>query len=181
MRTPSPETEVKWYVMRDLKRTNALMPAYRMLAEEGFEVFTPMRWQLVTRHGRRVRREVPFMQDLLFVRDTRANLDPVVERTPTLQYRFVRSAYCEPMVVRDADMERFIGAVRSADSVRYYRPDEITPEMYGREIRIVGGALDGYEGHLVTVRGSKVRRLLVELPNLLTVAVEVNPDYIQFL
>ena len=51
--------------------------------------------------------------------------------------------------------------------------------MLNRKIRIVGGPLDGYEGTLQTVRGSKVKRLLVELPGLLSVAVEVEPEYIQ--
>ena len=51
--------------------------------------------------------------------------------------------------------------------------------MVNRSIRIVGGPLDGYEGTLLTTRGSKVKRLMVSLPGLLTVGVEVNPEYIQ--
>ena len=51
--------------------------------------------------------------------------------------------------------------------------------MYGRRIRIVGGPLDGYEGSLITTRGSRVKRLLVELPRLLAVGVEVSPEYVQ--
>lgn len=53
--------------------------------------------------------------------------------------------------------------------------------MCGRKIRIIGGPLDNFEGSLLTVRGSKVKRLLVELPDLLTVGVEVNPEYIQLI
>jgi hypothetical protein len=53
--------------------------------------------------------------------------------------------------------------------------------MYNRPIRIVGGLLDGYEGTLLTTRGSKVKRLLVEIPHLLAVGVEVDPDYIQLI
>jgi hypothetical protein len=51
--------------------------------------------------------------------------------------------------------------------------------MYGRKIRIVGGPLNGYEGSLLTTRGSKVKRLLVELKGFLAVGVEVDPEYIQ--
>lgn len=53
--------------------------------------------------------------------------------------------------------------------------------MCGRHIRIVGGSLDGYEGKLLTVRGSKTKRLLVELPEFFSVGVEVNPEYIRLL
>ena len=83
-------TVVQWFVMRDLKRTNAKLPAYQMLGEMGMEVFTPMVWKIVSQHGKRVRMEVPFMQDLLFVHESRERLDPVVELTNTLQYRFLR-------------------------------------------------------------------------------------------
>ena len=64
-------TVVQWFVMRDLKRTNAKLPAYQMLGEMGMEVFTPMVWKIVTQHGKRVRMEVPFMQVLLCVHESR--------------------------------------------------------------------------------------------------------------
>lgn len=48
-----------WFVLRDLTRPNAKRPAYRLLEEKGIEVFTPMRWQLVERKGKRIREEVP--------------------------------------------------------------------------------------------------------------------------
>lgn len=165
--------------MRDLKRTNAKQPAYRLLAEQQVEVFTPMKWTLVTSKGKKVRKEVPFLQDLVFVHDTREKIDPIVAKCPTLQYRFLRKTYRKPMTVPTSEMERFIHAISSSGSPRYYLPEEITPEMYSRKIRIVGGPLDGYEGCLLTMRGSKVKRLLVELPNLLTAGVEVSPEYIQ--
>lgn len=171
----------QWYVMRDLKRTNARRPAYQLLKEKKMEVFVPMKWHLVTRGGVRVREEVPFIQDLLFVHEAQTNLDAVVEKTPTLQYRWLRNTWREPMTVADAEMERFIHAVSVSESPSYYLPEEITPAMYGRKIRIVGGPLNGYEGGLITVRGSKVKRLLVELKGFLAVGVEVNPEYIQLI
>ena len=157
--------------MRDLKRANAKVPAYKLLEEMKMEVFVPMKWHLVTRKGMRIREEVPFIQDLLFVHETQNNLDAVVEKIPTLQYRWLR----------DTDMERFISAVDATESPRYYLPEEITPTMYGRKIRIEGGPLSGYEGRLLTTRGSKVKRLLVELEGFLAVGVEVDPEYIQLI
>lgn len=38
---PDDEAEC-WFVLRDLKRSNARHPAYRQLAEMGLRVFTPM-------------------------------------------------------------------------------------------------------------------------------------------
>lgn len=170
-----------WFVLRDLKRPNAKQLAYQFFQEKGMEIFTPMKSKLSIVKGKRVRKEVPCISDLLFVHDTRENLDPIIEEIPTIQYRWQRNKYREPMVVSDAEMERFIYAVSVAGFPKYYLPEEITPEMINRQIRIVGGPLDGYEGTLLTTRGSKVKRLLVELPNLLAVGVEVNPEFIQLL
>lgn len=167
--------------MRDLKRANAKQPAYKLLAENAIEVFVPKKWRLVKRRGKEVREKVPFMPDLLFAHDTRDNLDPLVESTPTLQYRWLRNTWREPMTVPETDMRRFIRAVEVSETPVYYRPEEITPGMYNRRVRIIGGSFDGYEGGLITVRGSKVKRLLVELKGLLAVGVEVEPEFIQVL
>ena len=149
-----------WFVLRDLTRPNAKRPAYRLLEEKGIEVFTPMRWQLVERKGKRIREEVPLLHDLL---------------------RYLRGGYRKPMTVGHAEMNRFIRAVHSDDSPRYFLVEELTSAMYGRMIRIEGGPLDGYEGRLLSIRGSRVKRLIVEIPGLLVAAVEVDPEYIRLL
>ena len=177
----TPLQEVRWFVMRDLKRSNAKLPAYKMLEDMNLEIFTPKVWKLITCKGKRMPVKVPFMQDLLFVHDSRKILDPIVERIGTLQYRFLRDGHGTPMTVRDADMERFILAVESTHSPRYYTPQEITPDMRQRQVAIIGGPLDGYTGTLVTVRGSRRKRLLVEIPMLLAAAVEVEPEYIRLM
>lgn len=171
-----------WYVMRDLKHPNAKHPAYKQLEDLGFQVFIPMKWFLSVKQGKRVREKIPVIQDLLFVHTTRDELDPIVRKTPTLQYRYARGdTFQNPMTVRETDMEKFIHAVTSSDNLTYYLPGELTPGMYGRTIRIVGGSLNGYEGKLLTVRGSKVKRLLVELQGFFSVGVKVEPEYIQLL
>lgn len=176
----NPEFAKQWFVMRDLKRSNAKLPAYKQLAALGMEIFTPMCWRLSVRQGRRVRERVPFIHDLLFVHEARQCLDSVVARIPTLQYRYQKGQpYCDPMVVRDDDMTRFVSAVAQAKTPRYYRPEEMTADMFGRRIRIVGGGLDGHEGYLLALRGARGKRLLVELPGWLTAAVEVKPEYIE--
>ena len=179
----TPATEKKWYVLRDLKRPIAKERAWQTLSErENMEVFTPKRWTLCMENGKRTPKEVAAIPDLLFVHETRNTLDPVVERTSTLQYRFRKGgARNEPLVVPDGDMERFIRVVKSTDSPRYYTMQEVTPDMHRRRIRIVGGPLNGYEGYLLTTRGSRKKRLLVEIPDLIAASVEVNPEFIQML
>ena len=107
------EDSRKWYVLRDLKRRNSNYPGYIELAEKGFEVFTPLKWEISVRAGRHQRRQVPVITDLLFVRAAKETLDVEIERIPTLQYRYRRGATIScPMTVRDIDMKRFIEAVK---------------------------------------------------------------------
>ena len=176
------DIEKYWYALRDLKRSNAIYPAYKQLRELGIEVFTPMKWRMTKRNGRQFGREVPVMPDLLFAHDTRKILDPIVAQTPTLQYRFKKGGtYCEPIIVPEEDMNRFIGAVRAAEEPKYYSAEEIDSLVTGKNIRIVGGAMDGQEGKLLTVRGSKVKRIVIKLPNLLALSVKVEDEYIQII
>ena len=181
-REPAEEPKKSWFVMRDLKRANAKMPAYKLLMEKEIEVFTPMHTVLKVVKGRQQKVQEPFVRDLLFVHDTRATIDPIVEVTPTLQYRYERGkGYKVPMVVRDAEMNRFILAVTASKSTKYYTPGELSPNMIGRNVRISGGPLEGYAGKLLKINGSRTKRLLVQLEGILSAGVEVDAQYIELL
>lgn len=174
--------EKKWFVMRDLKRRNSNNLAIHDLGNAGVEVFTPMTQMIMTIGGRRQKRDVPIIQDLLFVHETKETVDTFVAAYPTLQYRYLRGKTKDnPMTVRDDEMERFIFAVRHTESTRYYKPGEITDAMYGKKVRIVGGALDGYEGRLLSVKGMRKRCLIVELPGFISAAVEIEPEFVQII
>ena len=175
----SSQASLQWFAMRDLKRRHAKLPAYKLFENLKVQYFTPMVHRLVVVKGKRIDQEVPFMPDLLFVKDTREHLDLIVESTPKLQYRYKIGMQHTPIIVPTAEMERFIYAVESSENPKFYSLNEVTPEMKNREIRIIGGKLNGYTGTLVTTRGSKVKRLLVELPSLLAASVEVEAEYIQ--
>lgn len=175
------ETAFQWFVMRDLKRSNAKLPAYKMLSDLKFEVFTPMTWKLRTVKGKQIREEVPFMPSLLFVHTCKELLDEIVAKTRTLQYRFVSDGHHSPMTVGDKEMQRFIHAVKSTSNLRIYTPKEITPAMIGKKVRIIGGPLNNYEGWLHKLQGSRIKRLFVELQGLFTASVEVQREFIQVL
>lgn len=165
--------------MRDLSRRNANVMAHDSLAKEGVEYFTPMKEVIMTIRGKRQRRSIPVIQDLLFVHESKDRLDPIVLKYPNLQYRYCRGkSINDPLTVGDTDMERFIHAVAKTENPRYYLPGELTPAMYGKQVRIVGGPLDGYDGKLLSVKGMRTRRLIVEIPDFITSAVEVNPEFI---
>ena len=173
---------MEWFVMRDLTRPNALLPAWKRLGADGFEVFTPMVWKVMQRGRKRSRVQTPLIHDLLFVHSDREALDPKVARIPTLQYRFLKGAgYCQPMTVDEKEMERFMLAVANDKSPRFYAPGEITDSMIGRKVRIVGGPLNGFTGNLLSVKGMRTKRLIISLSGMFSAAVEVENDFIEFI
>ncbi len=168
--------------MRDLKRRNSNTLAIHDLRNAGLEVFSPMTQMIMTIGGRQQRREVPVIQDLLFVHETKETLDPFVLKYPTLQYRFCYGkTKAEPMTVRKDEMDKFIFAISKTETPLYYKPGELTAAMYGKRVRIVGGMFNGYEGQLLSIKGMRKRRLIIELHGLITAAVEVEPEFIQIL
>ncbi len=175
------EKEICWYAMRDFTRPNAKMPAYKLLAQEGLEVFTPMKECLRIKNGGRIRENVPILHDLLFVHGIREDIDPIVERTETLQYRYKKGFQRTPITIEENEMQRFIHAVRTSNQPKYYLPGELTPDMYGLQVHIVGGPLDTFDGKLLKLRGTKKKYLIVELQGLLSVGVEVSPEFITLL
>lgn len=182
METYQIDTTKHWFAMRDLKRTNALLPAYKQLSQVGIEVFTPMVTRFFVKNGKRTKIDVPVMHDLLFVHESRQNIDPIVAKTPTLQYRFKKGGkFGEAIVVPDEAMAQFIGAVQATRDPKFYSAEEIAPLMCGRSIRIIGGVLDGYEGKLQTVRGSKTKHLIIILPSLVAVSIKINDEFVELL
>ena len=178
--------EDRWYVLRDLARPNAKKPAYKQLQEmpEMADcVFVPLKQHVFTEFGKRVVRFVPYMPDLVFVHKSKEELDPIVRKIELLQYRYVRGGkQFEAMSVRAEDFEKFRGAVEQTDNVEYYSYEEVSPQLYGKQIRIIGGRLNGFEGRLMSKRGSKFKRLLVDLRECnLSAAIQVESDFIQLL
>lgn len=179
-----PIASKQWFAMRDLKRANSKAQAYKQLPQLGFDIFTPMKTKISVKGGRRIRESVPIISDLLFVFSTREKLDPIVKRTTTLQYRYIKGGgYLNPLVVRNDDMNRFITAVSMSSQPRFYSPEEINSVMYGATIRMIcPGPLNGYEGKLVKIKGSGKKRIWIELPGVLGAAIEISDaDFIEII
>lgn len=178
--------EAPWYVLRDLARPNAKNPAYRQLQEMPCMkdcVFIPLRQRIYVERGKRVIRLIPYMNDLIFVHKTKDELDPIISSINLLQYRYIRGASpSNVMSIPHQAMQQFINAVQDIDLVEYYSYDQVSPQLYGKHVRIIGGNLNGMEGRLMSKRGSKCRRLLIDLHECnLSAAVQVESEYIQLL
>lgn len=170
-----------WYAMSAPYHRELL--ARDWFSDRGVETFVPMHYDIVTcRDGSKVRKLVPVIHNLLFVHVSQSTMRELKPQLPIVQYltRPV-NGHNEPIIVPDSQMEQFIRVSNSYDDkLSYFLPDELNLSR-GTAVRIIGGAFDGVEGIFVKVQGVRNRRVVVQLPSLLSVVAEVHPDLIQVL
>ena len=71
-------------------------------------------------------------------------------------------------------------AGKQTEDVGYRAEEEVSPQVYGKQIRIIGGRLNGFEGRLMSKRGSKYKHLLIDLEECnLSAAIQVETELIQ--
>ena len=58
-----------WFVMRDLGRTSLDKSYYKQFKDNGFEAYTPLKWQLVVKNGKRVMDRVSIDEIKKYVQD----------------------------------------------------------------------------------------------------------------
>ena len=183
------DEECCWFVMRDLKPANAKDKAYRLLVGKLKDVFTPTikivmkdQGKMILDNGKPLIIEKPYINDLLFVYDTYQRVKECVEIIPKFQFRYFKGiGYLKPMCVSTKDMDYFRTAVEmTLQTPKYFRPEELTSMDFSKPVRIIGGPLNGCVCKLLKRRGASLKRLIVELPGILAVGVDVEPEFIEF-
>lgn len=155
---------------------NSELRTKAMLDDAGIVNFLPLRWDTVEAGGRRIKIQVSLVRNLIFVKSSPQELEPIVRSNPRFQHIYCRGgAKHQPLIVPDGQMEDFIKAVESSEEAEVLSPDEL-PLRRGQWVRISGGSLDGVVGRFMRVKGARSKRLVVEIPRLLAAVVEVDPS-----
>lgn len=147
------------------------MRAREGLRNRGVESFVPMRTIIATERGRKVKRLVPAVSNLIFVRTTEQCVQEVKREMEWLHFlcnseggRHVR------IVVPDEQMQHFMRVSGQADNdALYLTPAEIDFRK-GDRVRIHGGPFDGVEGTFVKVAGKRRRMVVVSVEGIISVA-----------
>ena len=175
------EAEQLWFVMRDQHRGPSSQYMYEHLAAQGFETYTPTVKKSKLVKGHAVIVEKPYIRDLFFIHGTLSEIKAIMNPYCHFQFRYRTGVSpATPIVVPNKEMDDFIRVNQNSDSPEFISPDSIPSDVRNRKIRVVGGPLDGVQGMLKTVRGSKFKTLYVELPGIMAVSSVSQFDYIQF-
>ena len=167
-----------WYAMYAYKRE---MLAQQELKKAGIENFIPLCYTVKEQQGRKERVLAPAVSNLVFVRATQSALTEFKARHSYLQYITQREGNGRILlVVPGNQMQEFIRvASHYEEDLTYYKPEEICLTR-GDRVRVHGGVFDGVEGILVKVKGKRSKRIVIQIPGIMAVAMaEIEPELIE--
>ena len=109
-----------WYAVRVTYSRELFFKEY--LDAEGIENYIPMRYEYVVRKERRLRKLVPAVHNLVFVRSTRERMDEIKNQPGmNIPIRYIMDRETrQPIVIPDSQMRSFI-AVSAMQSKQMYR------------------------------------------------------------
>ena len=157
-----------WYAVRVTYSRELFFKEY--LDAEGIENYIPMRYEYVVRKERRLRKLVPAVHNLVFVRSTRERMDEIKNKSGmNIPIRYIMDRETrQPIVIPDSQMRSFIAVSGTYDqAVLYLEPTELNLSQ-GTRVRITGGIFEGVEGVFVRVRHD--RRVVVNIEGVMAVA-----------
>jgi transcription antitermination factor NusG len=170
-----PEAKV-WYAIR--VTFNREMKVKDDLDLRGIESFIPMKYVMGTRRGRRVKKLVPSIHNLIFFH-IEPSLMKEYKATTKLPIRYIMNpATKKPVVVPEQEMKNFIAVAGTYEEQLEY----ITPKpgrfTRGDKVRILGGPFEGAEGVLQRVKGDS--RVIVTIKGLVAVATTtIHPSLLE--
>lgn len=188
------ETAV-WVVMRSKKEKISIsipsadtrramterLYGYELIQQRVHEFFMPMKESVTVKAGRHIKKVSPAIPDIFFVNDTISNIDALVRQNIGVEYLYIKGMpYRQPVIIRDSEMENFIAATTSNQRVTFRTAgDDNLSHTIGRRVRIPHNDTV-IEGELLTVRGSRYRRLRVRLRDCLVAYIDLTlpPHYI---
>lgn len=169
-----------WFALRATYSRELKVQA--LLNERGLRTFVPMMWRKTVKDGKQVRKLVPAVGNLCFVRWTKTALDSFIRsfgETSPVTYYWDRTAN-RPLTVPEKAMEDFIAVASTMDEDLIYITEVSAKLREGQTVKVKEGPFKGVEGKIVRIR--KSRRILVELPGMLAVAsTYVAPEFLEII
>lgn len=182
------ETAV-WVVMRSKKeKVSISIPSadtgramterlygYELVQQRVHEFFMPMKESVTVKAGRHIKKVSPAIPDIFFVNDTISHIDALVRQNIGVEYLYIKGMpYRQPVIIRDSEMANFIAATTSSQRVTFRTAgDDNLSHIIGRRVRIPHNDTV-IEGELLTVRGSRYRRLRVRLRDCLVAYIDLT-------
>ncbi len=144
----------------------------------GVTNFVPMQYRREERNGRMVKRLVPSVHNLIFVKMTPSKMTEY-NKTTALPIRYIMNRETRrPITVPEQEMENFIRVAGTYEEKLVYLNPDPGDFAKGERVRVIGGPFAGTEGIFIRVKGD--RRVLINIPGVVAVASTfIHPSMIE--
>lgn len=176
----TPAVPNRWFAIRVEYRGE--MAVKRYLEEIGMEHFLPMQYREVVVRQRKVRKLVPLVHNLIFIHTTKPAIDRIKATTDyPIRYMMQRDgAQSHPIVVPDDEMYNFIRVAGTHDDQLLCIPQEEVRLGRGDRVRVLSGPFAGATGVYMRVKGTRRRRVVVEIPGIAAIATaSLDPSSVE--
>lgn len=172
------KNRVRWYVMRAYKCEGKAEE--KLKGEDGLDYYIPKKYTVQVYHGKKTRRLVPVIPNLIFVHASHSQIIEFKQKCNFLQFMMWKmSTGLEYLTVPDNQMSNFIKISSQYDEdLKYYKPEEIDFKK-GTRVRIHGGQFDGLEGTFIKLKGTRSKQVVVKLDNIMAVSAQIHLDLIE--
>lgn len=170
--------ELFWYAVRVTYSRELALKEY--LDGECIENFIPMHYEYIVKNERRVRKLVPAVHNLVFIRSSRERIDRIKdEMGMTLPIRYIMDRESPPAHCcshfSDAQLHGGCRQLRPATGLS--RTTAVAFRK-GQRVRVTGGIFAGVEGEFIRVKND--RRVMVSIQGVMAVATTyIHPSLIE--
>ena len=155
-----------WYPLR--VTYNRELKVKEDLDARGVTNFVPMQYRREERGGVMVKRLVPSIHNLIFIKMKPSEMIEY-RKTTDLPVRYIMNREKHiPITVPDREMENFIKVAGTYNEKLIYLNPDPGDFSEGERVRIIGGEFEGAEG--IFVRIKRDRRVLINIQGVVAVA-----------
>ena len=165
------ESPYQWFAMRATYKREFVAQEY--LRGKGIEVFIPLRREVKVIGAIKRKVTVPAINSLIFVYAQKEQIQQAKFGVDYLQYLTKQlDGNRVPIIVPTSQMEQFRAVVED-DTIdkTYFAPGELDLRE-GTRVKVHGGAMDGFEGVLMKMKGKRNKQFFLEVEGI----VSVNPE-----
>ena len=166
------KTEVKfWYALRVTYARELKVKQY--FDEKDIESYVPMRMVERRFFGKRRKRLVPAIHNLIFVHIERSRMKEI-KSTTDMPIRYIMDKESKsPVVIPDRQMHDFMAVAQSGNEhVEFISPDAISIRN-GELVRVIDGPFKGVEGEYIRYKGHS--KVAISIRNVLSVLTAYVP------
>lgn len=164
-----------WYAMK--ASYGKALKAKALLDLMHIENYIPMRYEKKKIAGRNKIISIPVISNLIFIKCDLSQLNEI-KRDIIFLHNMLNKGdegnVLEPIIIPDMAMRRFMTVVSDAGENVKYVDAEINRQIIssGTRVRIKGGKYEGYEGVLCRPKGSRAKKVLIDLCGIAPVEIQ---------